>query len=311
MAGLIKTILVLAHGSVPPNLHSSKVNPRINLSSLPAVLPGAGHQLRLERPSSSSSSDKHVRRARGDQEGKEQVPTIATGRELYGGVNSFGFGGANAHVVVEGRAGAFSGTTREGGGSAARAEPVPGEPVPGVAFLFTGQGSQYPGMGRQLYETNAEFRAVVDACDEELAGVLPRRLLSVLYGDHEENAGAVGAVVLQTHGVVSGFPTTISVVLTDKSSSKEPFRPMFVCPSAYNCSRWPSWMVFRCHDRPAGNHALRPACAVRGRVRYGSCTTGWWSCAFRGHRPLPRRARGGLRCRCHDSSRGKLVSRAS
>lgn len=223
MAGLIKTILVLAHGSVPPNLHSSKVNPRINLSSLPAVLPGAGHQLRLERPSSSSSSDKHVRRARGDQEGKEQVPTIATGRELYGGVNSFGFGGANAHVVVEGRAGAFSGTTREGGGSAARAEPVPGEPVPGVAFLFTGQGSQYPGMGRQLYETNAEFRAVVDACDEELAGVLPRRLLSVLYGDHEENAGAVGAVVLQTHGVVSGFPTTISVVLTDKSCSKETF----------------------------------------------------------------------------------------
>lgn len=186
MSGLIKTILVLAHGSVPPNLHSSKVNPRINLSSLPAVLPGAGHQHRLERPS--SSSDKHPRHVCGDQEGQGQVPTNTTGRELYGGVNSFGFGGANAHVVVEGRAGAFSGISREGRRSAARAEPVPG-----VAFLFTGQGSQYPGMGRQLYETHAEFRAVVDACDEELAGVLPRRLLSVLYDDHEENAGADSA----------------------------------------------------------------------------------------------------------------------
>ncbi|MGW0769005.1 type I polyketide synthase [Streptomyces sp. NPDC002676] len=50
-----------------------------------------------------------------------------------------------------------------------------------VAFLFTGQGAQRPGMTARLYQTQPTFRRAVDTCAEILQPLLERPLLSVLF----------------------------------------------------------------------------------------------------------------------------------
>ncbi len=71
MAGLAKAMLVLRHGVVPPSLHTQVLNPAIDFDAL---------ALRVAR---------------------EPVTLAAAGRPLRVGLNSFGFGGVNAHVILE------------------------------------------------------------------------------------------------------------------------------------------------------------------------------------------------------------------
>jgi acyl transferase domain-containing protein len=52
---------------------------------------------------------------------------------------------------------------------------------PKIVFLFAGQGCQYVGMGRQLYETQPTFRKTLDSCAEILQPHLDKPLLEILY----------------------------------------------------------------------------------------------------------------------------------
>ena len=54
-----------------------------------------------------------------------------------------------------------------------------------VAFVYTGQGSQWIGMGRVLYETEPVVRAVMDRCEEVFREVRGASLLDVMFGRSE------------------------------------------------------------------------------------------------------------------------------
>ncbi len=226
IAGLIKAILSLEHGYIPPSLNFSRPNPEIDFTSSPFFV---NTELRAW----------------------EAFPRRA-------GVSSFGFGGTNAHVVLEeapprgksqsarswhlvtlsARSGAalermtenlaahlehhpdietddvaftcqvgrremaHRGTLvcrdaaeaveilRDTGSAryfTASDQPANRE----VAFMFPGQGAQYVGMGRGLYLSEPPYREAVDHCSRLLEAESGFDLREVLYppqGSEEEAA---------------------------------------------------------------------------------------------------------------------------
>lgn len=62
---------------------------------------------------------------------------------------------------------------------------------PKIAFLFPGQGAQFIGMGKELYDNYSLFRNILNECDEILRNYLDKSLLEVLFFEKDENLNPI------------------------------------------------------------------------------------------------------------------------
>ncbi len=227
IAALIKAVLALRAGLLPPSLHFTRPNPALELATGPffvntalAAWPTAEGPRRtlvnslgfggtnacavLEEAPSPPARSPVSRRPVGLLRMSARTPQALD--ELAGRYESWlaeSEGGAEPDLhdicftACTGRselaeraavAGASYGELRAALAELRAEGPAPPRSAgrPRVAFLFTGQGAQYAGMGRQLYEHEPVFRRTLETCDEILADRLPLRLLAALYDDAAE-----------------------------------------------------------------------------------------------------------------------------
>ena len=138
IAGLIKAILVLAHECVPPNAALETLNPLIEKTI-------QSHGFAVKFPT--------------EVEPIVKSEIVDDGKLLVAGVSSFGYSGTIAHAIIQqAPLNIRRSINQAGNDSLANKEP-------GVGFLFTGQGSQYAGMGKELYSENEAFRQAMDQCN--------------------------------------------------------------------------------------------------------------------------------------------------
>ncbi|MEU4620090.1 SDR family NAD(P)-dependent oxidoreductase [Actinoplanes sp. NPDC023801] len=223
IAGLIKTVLAVHHATIPPSLHAAEpstaipfgelrlrvatgtepwpgdqryagvsgfgfggTNAHVVLGAAPPAAQPAALTGPVVVPLSARSRDgldrlagalaEHLRHAGPDQAGAVAA-TMALGR--------------TAHRPY--RATLVAADPRDLPARAAElardlpAATVPATPPapPAVGFVFSGQGSQFAGMGRELYRADPLFRSTVRRCDEAVAGRIGFRIEDVLSGASE------------------------------------------------------------------------------------------------------------------------------
>lgn len=227
IAGLIKVVLSLQHETLPPHLHFREPNPHIDWSELPIQVPTeatpwAKTKSRLAGVSSfgASGTNAHVIL---EEAPATAAPASATEPERPLHLLTLSARSASAldNLVADYRRYLTDNTSAiadlcfstntgrghfdhrlcllaksteqlqtrlqlaadsDGWWRQAESEATP------IAFLFTGQGSQYVGMGRALYQSQPTFRRVLNQCSELLEAELSWSLVDVLYGDGADEA---------------------------------------------------------------------------------------------------------------------------
>ena len=217
-AGVLKILLAFAHEAIPATLHQHRLNPMLEpyaksfeVSTATRSWPRDGTRPRiaavtslgmsgtnahavLEEPplrAPSSPRTEHAEMlclsARTEtalaELARRYADRLAGDDQLADVCYTAGIGRAHfAHrlAVVAAERETMIQRLREHAGGELPSNRAPSRP-PKIGFVFTGQGAQYVGMGRRLYETQPTFRRALQRCAEIAQPLLPRPLLEVLF----------------------------------------------------------------------------------------------------------------------------------
>jgi amino acid adenylation domain-containing protein len=256
VAGLIKTILALEHESLPATLHFKTANPKLGLEDSPffvnaelrpwprgakpriAGVNAAGvggtnvHLIVEEAPgiaaaAATAPDDERahlfVVSARDDNALAEARGRLAAHLETHAEQSI----GDIAFTLQTGRRGfarRFAAVAKdrrgliEKLGGPSKAETAAASP-PKLAFLFPGQGAQYPGMGHGLYRRYPIVARTIDQCASILEPLLGLDLRKVLFGDPREAAPRLQATAFAQPAL---FSVSFSVAALWRSLGFEP-----------------------------------------------------------------------------------------
>jgi amino acid adenylation domain-containing protein len=238
VTGLIKTALILRRGIIPPQINFDEPNPRLDLKRggftlsasggawTPGTAPrragvsafgvgGTNVHLSLEeapaRPASSSDAASQplvIRLSARSQAALAAMPTrLADALETASEAGIAPSLTAVAHTLRDGRrelehrAAIAAASVSEAitGLRKLRVDSRPAATAPRAAFMFPGQGAQYPGMGRALYDSDPLFRADVDTGAAVIEAHLGQDIRRVLFDDQgtdEETAHPIRSTTL-------------------------------------------------------------------------------------------------------------------